>query len=127
MGPMNANIHILIIDSDAETRKICEEFLSSRKTTTVTTCDSRAAMDEFCRHTPDIVLTELVMPEKDGIELLREIKRNSPQTKVIAMSGGGDLLTTEFVLYLASRLGADGTVAKPVDAGLLLEAVKTAL
>src|SRR5579859_7022789 len=79
------------------------------------------------RHTPDIVLTELVMPEKDGIELLREIKRNSPQTKVIAMSGGGDLLTTEFVLYPARRLGADGTVAKPVDAGLLLEAVKTAL
>ena len=119
--------HILIIDMDADTLKACEEILSSRKGTTVTTCDSRVAMREFCACAPDIVLTELVMPERDGIELLRDIKRAAPQTKVIAMSGGGASLPTEFVLHLARRLGADGTVSKPVDASRLLEVIETIL
>jgi DNA-binding NtrC family response regulator len=124
---MRNTIHILIIDSDAETLTICEALLSSWKIYSVTTCGSRAAMREFCACSPDIVLTELVMPEKDGIELLLEIKRAAAQTKVIAMSGGGASLPTEFVLHLARRLGADGTVSKPVDATRLLEAIETVL
>jgi DNA-binding NtrC family response regulator len=124
---MTTTIHILIIDMDAETLKACEEILSSRKGTTVTTCDSRAAMREFGACNPDIVLTEMVMPERDGIEVLREIKGAVPQTKVIAMSGGGASLSTEFVLHVARRLGADGTVSKPVDASRLLEAIEMVL
>jgi DNA-binding NtrC family response regulator len=124
---MTTAIHILIVDMDVDTLKTCEEHLSSRKSTTVTTCDSRAAMREFGACDPDLVLTELVMPERDGIELLLEIKRAAPQTKVIAMSGGGACLPTEFVLHLASRLGADGTVSKPVDAARLLEAIEKVL
>src|SRR5581483_6000106 len=76
---------------------------------------------------PDIVLTELVMPERDGIELLREIKRGTPQTKVIAMSGGGNCLPAEFVLHLARKLGADATVSKPIDATRLLETIEKVL
>lgn len=67
------------------------------------------------------------MPGKEGIELLREIKLTSPETKVIAMSGGGVFLTAEFVLQLARKLGADGAVLKPVDAKPLLEAIESAL
>lgn len=126
-GPMSTKIHILIIDMDAETLKTCEEILCSRSATTVTTCDSRAAMHEFGACNPDIVLTELIMPERDGIELLRGIKRTKPKTKVIAMSGGGAALSTEFVLNLARRLGADGTLSKPVDATRLLEAIEKIL
>jgi DNA-binding NtrC family response regulator len=124
---MSTKIHILIIDMDAETLKTCEEILCSRSATTVTTCDSRAAMHEFGACNPDIVLTELIMPERDGIELLRGIKRTKPKTKVIAMSGGGAALSTEFVLNLARRLGADGTLSKPVDATRLLEAIEKIL
>jgi DNA-binding NtrC family response regulator len=126
-GPMTTAIHILIIDVDADTLKTCEEHLSSRRATTVTTCDSRAAMREFGACNPDIVLTELVMPEKDGIEILLEIKGAAPQTKVIAMSGGSASLPTEFVLHLASRLGADGTISKPVNITRLVEAVEKVL
>ena len=124
---MTTAIHILIIDMDVDTLKTCKQHLSSRKETTVTTCDSRTAMREFGACDPDLVLTELVMPERDGIELLLEIKRAAPRTKVIAMSGGGASLPTEFVLHLASRLGADGTVSKPVDAARLLEAIEKVL
>jgi DNA-binding NtrC family response regulator len=124
---MTTTIHILIIYMDAEALNACEEILSLRKETTVTTCDSGKAMKEFGACSPDIVLTELVMPERDGIELLLEIKRSAPRTKVIAMSGGGASLPTEFVLHLARSLGADSTVSKPVDATRLLEAIEKVL
>ena len=124
---MTTAIHILIVDKDADTLKACEEHLSTRKATTVTTCDSRAALREFGTCNPDIVLTELVMPERDGIELLLKIKQTSPQTKVIAMSRGSASLPSDFVLHLASRLGADGTVLKPVDAARLHEAIEKVL
>jgi len=124
---MTTAIHILIVDMDADTLKTCEEHLSSRKETTITICDSRAAMRAFGACKPDIVLTELVMPERDGIELLLEIKREAPHTKVIAMSGGSASLPTEFVLSLARKLGADGAVSKPVDAARLLEAIETVI
>ena len=121
---MTTGIHILIIDMDAETLKVCEEILRSRNITTVTVCDSRAAMREFAACNPDIVLTELVLPERDGIELLREIKHTAPRTKVIAMSGGTTSLPAEFVLHVARRLGADATISKPVDATGLLDAIE---
>jgi len=124
---MTTTIHILIIDMDAETLTACRELLSLRKATTVTTCNSWRAMREFYACNPDIVLTEVVMPERDGIELLLEIKREAPRTKVIAMSGGCASLPTEFVLHLARRLGADGTISKPVDATRLLKAIETVL
>jgi CheY-like chemotaxis protein len=127
MGQMITKIRILIIDDDANTLKACEEILSSWGNATVTTCNGLAAMAVVCSCTPDIVLTELLMPRKDGIELLREIKLTSPQIKVIAMSGGGSLLSPELVLRLARQLGADGTVSKPVDAKSLLEAIEMAL
>ena len=124
---MTKTIHILIIDLDAETLKTCEKRLSLRKQTTVTTCCNGKAMTEFGACSPDIVLTELLMPDRDGIELLLEIKRASPRTKVIAMSGGGSCLPTEFALHMARRLGADSTVSKPVDASRLLEAIEEVL
>lgn len=124
---MATAIHILIIDMDAETLDTCEALLSSRKATTVTTCDSRGAMRKLHACNPDIVITELVMPERDGIELLLDIKRAAPRTKVIAMSGGSASLPTEFILHLAHRLGADGTISKPVDATRLFKAIETAL
>ena len=127
MGPISTKIRILIIDNDADTLKACEEILSSWGNATVTTCNGPAAMAVVCSCAPDIVLTELLMPRKDGIELLREIKLTFPQIKVIAMSGGGTLLSSEFVLRLARELGADGTVSKPVDAKPLLEAIEMAL
>jgi hypothetical protein len=75
------------------------------------------------RHSPD----RAVDARQGRIELLREIKLTFPQIKVIGMSGGGTLLSPEFVPRLARKLGADVTVSKPVDAKSLLEAIAMAL
>lgn len=124
---MTTAIHILIVDMCANTLKACEAFLSSRDAITITTCDGRSAISKFNACNPDIVLTEIVMPEQDGIEVLREIKRLAPQTKVIAMSGGGTCLSADFILHVARRLGADGCISKPLDATRLLEVIETVL
>lgn len=121
---MNAAPHILVIDSDAGTLRRCELFMSSYK---VTTCDDKSAIDVFRTSKPDIVLTEVVMARCCGLELLRDIKRISPGTKVIAMSGGSSHLPADYVLYLAHRLGADGVLSKPVDAGQLVKTIDAAL
>ena len=76
---------------------------------------------------PDLVLTEILMPEKDGIECLLEIKRNRRDTKVLAMSGGKGALKCDFVLHLAARLGADAVLAKPFTHRLLAYAVRAVL
>ena len=127
MGRMSPKIHILIIDNDSQNLRACKEILSSWKNATVTTCNGPGATALVCSCAPDLVLTELLMPGKDGIELLREIKLAFPQIKVIAMSGGGTFLSSEFVLRLARKLGADGTVSKPVDARQVLESIEMAL
>lgn len=60
----------------------------------------------------DIVVTDIVMPDKEGIETIIELRRNCPETKIIAMSGGGRVRADDY-LMLAKKLGASATIAKP--------------
>lgn len=76
---------------------------------------------------PALVLIEILMPDKDGIECLLEIKRDCPGTKVVAMSKGTGALKCAFVLHLAARLGADGVLAKPFTLRQLARAVQGVL
>lgn len=66
----------------------------------------------FEREVPDLVLTDLVMPEKDGLEIIREFQRKSPGIKIIAMSGGGRMNTGDY-LKIAGMMGAQYLLAKP--------------
>ena len=81
-------------------------------------------MRYFAKHAPAVVLIEILMPEKDGIECLLEIKRANPDAKVIAMSGGG-VLERDYILEVAKKLGADAVLAKPFtqqELGAVIEA-----
>jgi DNA-binding NtrC family response regulator len=80
----------------------------------------------FREHRPDLVLTDLLMPGRDGMEVLRDIRAIDPQAKVIIMSGGGDVVPVGF-LDLAPKMGAIGTLAKPFDHRQLLYAVQKVL
>lgn len=74
----------------------------------------------------DLVITDIIMPEKEGIETLQEIRRRYPDTAVIAMSGGGNASGLGF-LDIALKLGADRILEKPFRKGELLAAVEEAL
>jgi DNA-binding response OmpR family regulator len=64
----------------------------------------------------DVVVTDIFMPEKDGLDVLREIRQRRPETPVIAISGGWHSFTSSQALDWARTLGADGTLDKPVTA-----------
>ena len=86
----------------------------------VVAADGREALKVLAQgETVDLVITDLVMPNQDGVETVQEIRRRYPRTKIIAMSGafGGQFLRT------AELLGACATLAKPINAARLLEAV----
>ena len=84
--------------------------------------NGREAMKRMGDPPVDVVVTDILLPEMDGIETVREIRARGQGTKIIAISGGGSGM---FKTYLdwARRLGADRTFEKPVDAAELLYAV----
>lgn len=74
----------------------------------------------------DLVITDLLMPEKEGLETIKELRHESPNTKIIAMSGG--LRNNEIdVLNMAKKLGANRTFGKPVPLPEFLKAVEEML
>lgn len=81
----------------------------------------------FDQFVPPLVLTEMLMPAPDGIECLIQIKRKKTGSKIVAMSGGSGALRMEYVLHLATRLGADCVLPKPFTSRQLSAAIEIAL
>ena len=71
---------------------------------------------------PQVIITDIIMPEMDGTEAIMKLSRSHPQTKIIAISGGGRN-SPEGYLFVAKQLGAAMTFFKPIDRSKLLEAV----
>ena len=63
---------------------------------------------------PAVVITDLIMPDKEGVETILELRRTAPEIKIIAMSGGGRGTTLDY-LQIAKRCGAHRTLAKPFE------------
>ena len=83
----------------------------------------RYQMRQGAGETFDVVITDLIMPDMEGIETITALRKQNPKVKVIAISGGGKNRSEDY-LSLALKLGAQRTFSKPVDRDALLEAVK---
>jgi DNA-binding NtrC family response regulator len=115
---------ILIIDDDAAVRATVRHVLERAGYETVEAADGRAGsrlLDGV-----DLVITDLLMPEVDGVDLLGVIRREGHTMPVIAMSGGGKVDSKSY-LEVARALGAYATIAKPFDLEHLLETVRAAI
>jgi len=111
---------ILVIDDDPELLDVLSHVLSQAGYQVATAADGRQASALYRSHTPDIVITDIYMPDRDGLEALMELRRDFPRVKVIAMSGG---ISNQEMLQVASALGASRTLAKPFEPAELLSAV----
>ncbi len=78
------------------------------------------------RDAPDLIITDIIMPEKEGVETIIALSRADPALPIIAISGGGRLDATDF-LTMAKKLGARHTLTKPFRRDQLLEAVSECL
>jgi DNA-binding response OmpR family regulator len=105
-------LRILLVDDEDSFRKMMCQTLTEMGYEVMEACNGRDAVQihELCP--ADIVLTDLIMPDTDGIETIRELKRIHSSVKIIAMSGGGWVGTRDY-LKAAKLIGADETLTKP--------------
>jgi CheY-like chemotaxis protein len=118
---------ILIVDDDPICRAIASEALTAAGHDCDEAEDGDVGLSRLRAKAFDLVVTDLLMPNKEGIETILEIRQDWPATRIIAMSsnagqdGGVDLLS------MAGRLGADATIAKPIRPARLVEVVRQVL
>lgn len=116
---------ILVIDDDEAMRRLMVRTLAGAHTL----LEAQNGQDGLTllkeRH-PDVVITDILMPQKEGIETIREIRQIAPKTKIIAVSGGGASHNLMF-LDIAKAFGADAALAKPFRPAQLAKIVEHAL
>jgi DNA-binding response OmpR family regulator len=117
---------ILVIDDEQLLRSTVVMILTRAGFIVVEASDGQAGIAMFHKNPPDIVLTDIFMPNRDGIEIIKELKHSSPLTKIIAMTGGGKLRMME-IASAAQVLGADYVLDKPFDSESLLTAINAVL
>lgn len=118
--------HILIIEDDAYVQRMLTQTLERAGYTIFTANDGAEGLAQFRRQPADLVITDIVMPEKEGLETIMELHQEYPDTPIIAISGGGHNRPDPY-LDLAERLGAQFSFKKPIERDKLLVAVEKLL
>ena len=103
---------VLVIDDDPGFRRMIRMILSRMHHDVVEAQDGNEGLDLFKAERPDLVISDIVMPNKEGIQTILEIRALAPDARIIAMSGGGVSVGTGY-LAAALKLGADLTLSKP--------------
>jgi len=117
---------ILVIDDEQAVRLFLREILETDGHEVVDAPDGKAGLRLFSEEPADLTIIDIFMPEKEGLETIRELRREYPGVKIIAISGGGGIGNFDF-LHMAKRFGALRTIAKPFEKKEMLDAVQEAL
>jgi DNA-binding response OmpR family regulator len=117
---------VLVVEDNVVVRDTVTMLLEDEGFNVVTAIDGIDGLRKFHNIKPDVVLTDIIMPEKEGISLIMDIRRGSKDVKIIAMSGGGRIGNMDLVT-LATALGANGGVCKPFDDLELIETIRALL
>ena len=113
---------ILIIDDDPQTRRLVVRILTDAKHDVIEAVDGQKGIEQFHAYRPAVVITDILMPNKDGIEVIKELRRIAPKVRIIAISGGGECRNMTF-LEFAMAFGANAALAKPFRPDDLIMAV----
>jgi DNA-binding response OmpR family regulator len=117
---------ILVVDDEIAIREMLKQYLERAEYDVLVAQNGKEAL-KLNRGTPvDLIITDIVMPEKEGLETIVEFRRQFPSVKIIAISGGGQIGANKY-LDIAKALGAQKTFAKPFELRELLEEVRKLL
>lgn len=126
-GQKNAAVpKILIIDDDELIRLTCKNILKKIECDVIEAENGVQGLAQFKKEHPSIVITDLLMPDKEGLETIAEIKGTDKSIKIIAISGGGSTNNMSF-LSIAKLMGADMVLKKPFKPDELLGAIRALL
>ena len=115
---------ILVIDDEADLRELLDQTLRSLGHSVVLATNGKEGLKLHRANPVQLVITDIFMPEKEGLETIRDFRREFPGVVLIAMSGRPDLANA---LFLAQQLGAYRVLEKPFDRQDLLAAIADAL
>jgi CheY-like chemotaxis protein len=118
---------VLVVDDDAGLRDSIRALLESMGYLVSTAANASEAVVEVGAQRPDVILTDIYMPQADGYELISAMRRFGPEIPVIAMSGGAFQFGLQDHLGMAKRMGAAATIAKPFRAAALVEMIDRTL
>lgn len=117
---------ILIADDQEKIRNMLKSLFEQYNHTVSLAANGKEALGLYRSQAFDLVITDIIMPDMEGIETIRELKKLDPKVKIIAMSGGGSVRAMEY-LRMAAMLGALRTVEKPFDVREMLDTVRFCL
>jgi CheY-like chemotaxis protein len=126
MVPMT---RVLVIDDEPDVCDVLRRVLERRGYEVSTAADGTAGLEACRLHTPDVVVTDIVMPHEHGVDLIRKLRAAYPKLGIIAISGGGNVAiagyqpgTVKTAAYMAAaaQAGADYCLTKPFEREELL-------
>lgn len=114
---------ILVVDDEPAVRELLRQILEGAGHQVFEAANGKVAMVRLAKQPADLVIVDMLMPEKDGVEVIIEVKEQYPDLGIIAVSGGGRGLDAGFNLMVAQDFGAHRTLGKPFTRQQVLELV----
>jgi CheY-like chemotaxis protein len=114
---------VLVVDDDGRIRCLIREVLEQAGYVVEEARDGKEGLERYRARQADVVIMDILMPDQDGLESVLALHREFPASRVIAMTGGGDMIGILNFLDVAKMLGASRTIQKPFDVNMLLDAV----
>lgn len=117
---------ILVVDDEDLVRLTLRQMLEASGHEVIEAANGRQGVALQAENVVDLVVTDIIMPEQEGIETIVQLRRKNPSLKIIAISGGGRLRNMDF-LKIAANVGADATLTKPFSTQELTDMVDRCL
>jgi CheY-like chemotaxis protein len=123
LAPQTEPLSVVVADDVAEIRRLLEQWLTEIGCIVTCVSTGRDAVRLLRAGHVDVVITDIIMPDGDGLEVITDLKRAQRSTRILAMSGGGSHLGAADCLKFAKSLGAHGVVTKPFNREQVFDAL----
>jgi DNA-binding response OmpR family regulator len=117
---------ILVIDDDPAICLVMQHVLERHGFEVSTAFDGQSGVSRFAELNPDLVIVDILMPGKEGMATILEMREAQPEARILAMTGGGTFAAGE-VLRIAELIGADNSLKKPFNPAELVATVERCL
>jgi CheY-like chemotaxis protein len=118
---------ILVIDDDNAFRIMLCEMLTRVGHEVIPAVNGKEGIDRYRETRADLVITDILMPEKDGVETIFELQKDFPEARVVAISGGGRKNANDYLKLLTSLPNVKGSLAKPFSKEEMIRVIEEAI
>lgn len=118
---------VLVVDDEDQIRQLIRETLEQAGYDVQEASDGKKGLERYRAKPADLVIMDILMPDQDGLESIMTLRREFPTSRVIAITGGSDMIGILNFLDVAKMLGARRTLQKPFDMQTLLDAAQSEL